>query len=146
MNLMSLFQEHKLYHKHRLWENLLLICSILLVLMIIYIQFFSSEMNIKPFGIEVLKVMSDSMNPVFKKNDIIIIQEQNEYKVGDIVAYIADDGNIVTHRIIEENENGFYTKGDNNNAKDETLIYPNNIIGKFKVILYSSRTSENTSQ
>ena len=146
MNLMSLFQEHKLYHKHRLWENLLLICSILLVLMIIYIQFFSSEMNIKPFGIEVLKVMSDSMNPVFKKNDIIIIQEQNEYKVGDIVAYIADDGNIVTHRIIEENENGFYTKGDNNNAKDEALIYPNNIIGKFKVILYSSRTSENTSK
>lgn len=148
MNLMSLFQEHKLYHKHRLWENLLLICSILLVLMIIYIQFFSSEMNIKPFGIEVLKVMSDSMNPVFKKNDIIIIQEQNEYKVGDIVAYIADDGNIVTHRIIEENENenGFYTKGDNNNTKDEALIYPNNIIGKFKVILYSSRTSENTSQ
>lgn len=146
MNLMSLFQEHKLYHKHRLWENLLLICSILLVLMIIYIQFFSSEMNIKPFGIEVLKVMSDSMNPVFKKNDIIIIQEQNEYKVGDIVAYIADDGNIVTHRIIEENENGFYTKGDNNNTKDEALIYPNNIIGKFKVILYSSRTSENTSK
>lgn len=90
--------------------------------------------------------MSDSMNPVFKKNDIIIIQEQNEYKVGDIVAYIADDGNIVTHRIIEENENGFYTKGDNNNTKDEALIYPNNIIGKFKVILYSSRTSENTSK
>ena len=146
MNLMSLFQEHKLYHKHRLWENLLLICSILLVLVIIYIQFFSSEMNIKPFGIEVLRVMSDSMNPVFKKNDIIIIQEQNEYKVGDIVAYIADDGNIVTHRIIEENENGFYTKGDNNNTKDEALIYPNNIIGKFKVILYSSRTSENTSK
>ena len=146
MNLMSLFQEHKLSHKHRLLGNLLLICSILLVLMIIYIQFFSSEMNIKPFGIEVLKVMSDSMNPLFKKNDIIIIQEQNEYKVGDIVAYIADDGNIVTHRIIEENENGFYTKGDNNNTKDEALIYPNNIIGKFKIILYSSRTSENTSK
>ena len=143
MNLMSLFQEHKLYHKHRLWENLLLICSILLVLMIIYIQFFSSEMNIKPFGIQALRVMSDSMSPVFKKNDIIIIQEQNEYKVGDIVTYITDDGNIVTHRIIEENENGFYTKGDNNNAKDEALIYPNNIIGKFKIILYSSKTSEN---
>ena len=80
--------------------------------------------------------MSDSMNPVFKKNDIIIIQEQNEYKVGDIVAYIADDGNIVTHRIIEKNENGFYTKGDNNNTKDKTLIHSNSIIGKFKTILY----------
>ncbi len=88
--------------------------------------------------------MSDSMNPVFKKNDIIIIQEQNEYKVGDIVAYIADDGNIVTHRIIEKNENGFYTKGDNNNTKDEVLIHSNNIIGKFKIVLYSSKTSENT--
>ena len=90
--------------------------------------------------------MSDSMNPVFKKNDIIIIQEQNEYKVGDIVAYIADDGNIVTHRIIEKNENGFYTKGDNNNTKDETSIHSNSIIGKFKTILYSSKTRENTSQ
>ena len=90
--------------------------------------------------------MSDSMNPVFKKNDIIIIQEQNEYKVGDIVAYIAEDGNIVTHRIIEKNENGFYTKGDNNNTKDETLIHSNSIIGKFKTILYSSKTRENTSQ
>ena len=84
--------------------------------------------------------MSDSMNPVFKKNDIIIIQEQNEYKVGDIVAYIADDGNIVTHRIIEENENGFYTKGDNNNTKDEDLIYPNNII-VTKYIIYPCNSS-----
>lgn len=111
--------------------------------MIIYIQFFSDGMNIKPFGIEVLRVMSDSMNPIFKKNDIIIIQEQNEYKVGDIVAFVTSDGNIVTHRIIEKNENEFYTKGDNNNTKDKTIIYKNNIIGKFKKILYTSKTSEN---
>ena len=71
---------------------------------------------------------------------------KKSYKVGDIVAYIADDGNIVTHRIIEKNENGFYTKGDNNNTKDETLIHSNSIIGKFKTILYSSKTRENTSQ
>lgn len=90
--------------------------------------------------------MSNSMNPIFKKNDIIIIQEQNEYKVGDIIAYIADDGNIITHRIIEKNENGFYTKGDNNNTKDETLIHSNNIIGKFKMVIYSSKTSKNASE
>ena len=132
-----------MHHKIRLKQNIILILSILLVLTIIYIQFFSKEMNIKPFGIEVLTVKSNSMSPIFKKQDIVIIQEQNEYKVGDIVAYIADDGNIVTHRIIEKNENGFYTKGDNNNTKDEVLIHSNNIIGKFKMILYSSHTSEN---
>lgn len=115
----------------------------MLVLVIIYIQFFSDDIELKPFGIEILVVKSDSMKPVFKKNDIILIQEQKEYKVGDIVAYVADDGNIVTHRIIEENENGFYTKGDNNNTKDENIIFSNNIIGKYKLLLYSSRTSKN---
>ena len=99
---MSMFQEHKLHHKIRLKQNIILILSILLVLTIIYIQFFSKEMNIKPFGIEVLTVKSNSMSPIFKKQDIIIIQEQNEYKIGDIITYEANTGELVTHRIIEK--------------------------------------------
>ncbi len=93
-------------------------------------------MNIKPFGIEALIVKSNSMSPIFSKNDIIIIKEQNEYKVGDIVAY-NNNGEIITHRIIEKNGNEFYTKGDNNNAKDKSPICINDIKGKVIFILYS---------
>ena len=135
-----------MHHKIRLKQNIILILSILLVLTIIYIQFFSKEMNIKPFGIEVLKVKSNSMSPIFKKQDIIIIQEQNEYKIGDIITYEANTGELVTHRIIEKTENGFYTKGDNNNTKDEKEVSQKDIVGKAVYILHlnKDKQDENT--
>lgn len=103
-------------------------------------------MSIKPFGIEVLTVKSNSMSPIFRKQDIIIIQEQNEYKVGDIITYEANTGELVTHRIIEKTENGFYTKGDNNNTKDEKQITQKDIIGKVVYILQlnKDKQDENT--
>lgn len=94
-------------------------------------------MNIKPFGIEAFVVKSNSMSPIFNRNDIIIIKEQKEYKVGDIITYESNNGEIVTHRIIEKDENVFYTKGDNNNTKDEDPICISDIKGKVIFILYS---------
>ena len=142
---MSMFQVHKFYHKIKIKQNIFLICSLLLVLVIFYVQFFSKEMNIKPFGIEVLIVKSNSMSPVFNKNDIIIIQEQKEYKIGDIVTYKANNGSIITHRIIEKDENEIYTKGDNNNTKDENPICIDDIKGKVIFILYSRKDKQNDS-
>ena len=94
-----------MYHKIKLKQNLILILSILLVLTIIYIQFFSKEMSIKPFGIEAFVVKTDSMSPIFKRQDIIIIQEQKEYKVGDIITYEASNGELVTHRMKKKSIN-----------------------------------------
>lgn len=119
-----MFQEHKLRHKH----NMIFIVIIFLIISIIYIKFFSNNINIKPFGIEVLKVKSNSMSPKFIKNDIIIIKEEKEYEIGDIITYISKDKELITHRIIEKNENVFYTKGDNNNTKDEQEILKSKII------------------
>ena len=110
--------------------NIVLIISIILVISLIYIKFFSKNINIKPFGIEILKVESDSMKPEFSKGDIIIIQEKEEYEVNDIITFQLTDNEKITHRIIEKNENKYYTKGDNNNAKDETGIKKDNILGK----------------
>ena len=70
------------------------------------------------------------MKPEFQKNDIIIIKEEKEYNIGDIVTFIDKEGNLVTHRIIEKYENAFYTKGDNNNTKDESKISYSEISGK----------------
>ena len=75
------------------------------------------------------------MIPEFDKNDIIIIKKQKKYKKGDIITYVDKDGNLITHRIIEECENGFYTKGDNNNTKDEEKVIYSQIAGKVIVTL-----------
>ena len=42
---------------------------------------------------------------------------------------------LVTHRIIEKNENGYITKGDANNTNDEGTIYENVIRGKLFLII-----------
>ena len=110
--------------------NLFFISILCLVLFIIYSKFFLRNINIKPFGIQILIVSSNSMKPEFQKNDIIIIKEEKEYNIGDIVTFIDKEGNLVTHRIIEKYENAFYTKGDNNNTKDESKISYSEISGK----------------
>ena len=110
--------------------NIVLIISIISIISLIYIKFFSKNINIKPFGIEILRVESDSMKPEFSKGDIIIIQEKKEYEVNDIITFQLTDIEKITHRIIEKNENTYYTKGDNNNAKDETGIQKDDIRGK----------------
>ena len=107
-----------------------LILSILLVIVMITLKFFSKDTNIKPFGIQILKVQSNSMSPEFRKEDIIVIKKEKEYEVGDIITFKTKDGNLITHRIIEKNENEFITKGDNNNTKDEEKITSSCIQGK----------------
>lgn len=61
-----------------------------------------------------------SMEPTISENDLAIIYYQpNDIKVGDIIVFeskISD--NWVGHRIIEIEDERYYTKGDNNNIGD----------------------------
>ena len=83
-----------------------------------------------PFGFGLAEVVSDSMDPTIKKGDVIMVVPQDEYKVGDIVAF-HDSIGILTHRIYSENEDGtFATKGDNNRSTDIDTLKQEYIIGK----------------
>ena len=71
-----------------------------------------------PLGFGIAEVLSDSMYPTIKTGDVVIIVPQDEYQVGDIVAF-QDDNMVVTHRIVGIHENGdFITQGDANNTED----------------------------
>ena len=70
------------------------------------------------------------MIPEFKKGDIIIIKKEKEYNIGDIITFEDEEGNSITHRIIEKYEDEFYMKGDNNNTKDEKKVTYSQISGK----------------
>ena len=84
-----------------------------------------------PLGFGLAEVLSDSMYPTIKTGDVIMVVPKDEYQIGDIVAF--EDGSmIVTHRIIDQNEDGsFVTKGDYvGNSADDMPLKEQYIIGK----------------
>lgn len=87
-------------------------------------------------------VVSGSMEPVFYRGDIVVVEktnflginefDPNNAQIGDIVVYNAEwFPNPVIHRIINVTEvNGtkyFVIKGDNNDAPDPYLVEPSRI-------------------
>lgn len=117
-------------------KKLILLISIIFIVSVVYIKFFSEDISIKPFGIQVFTVQSDSMKPKFSRGDIIIIKEEKEYNIGDVITYQSEEGELITHRIINKNENVIKTKGDNNNTEDEENIKKEKIIGKV-IFIYN---------
>ena len=74
------------------------------------------------FGFNYSVVISGSMDPTIKVNDIIITQEQPEYNVDDIIVYTDVENIIVVHRLIDITDTGEYiTKGDANNINDKPI-------------------------
>ena len=69
------------------------------------------------------------MVPYLKINDVIIIKNNDDYKINDIITY-QNDNEYVTHRIISINDNEIITKGDANNTQDEPIT-KDQIVGKL---------------
>lgn len=80
------------------------------------------------FGYTFFEIVSGSMSPTIEKGDMIFVKLDTDYEVGDIVSF-KDNNSIITHRIIEKNDNYYVTKGDANNTADNP-IKENQIIGK----------------
>lgn len=108
----------------KLFYNIMTIIAICILLMSLF-----SIKNKSLFGFRIYRVASGSMEPYIKVGDFIIIKKQNEYDTGDIITYIDNDENFITHRIIIINGDEITTKGDANNTKD-TSINKEQVIGK----------------
>ena len=73
--------------------------------------------------VRILIIKSNSMYPILKIKDIIIIKKSNTYNVNDIITYNTENEVLITHRIVKSCEGGFITKGDNNNSEDNDISY-----------------------
>ncbi len=94
-------------------------------------------------GYRMLRVVTDSMEPVFSGGDCIIIKEmgKEEPAVGDIITFISGDpslgGAYNTHRIYDiakdyvTGETVYFTKGDHNTWADEYTVLKEDIVGKY---------------
>lgn len=85
------------------------------------------------FGYAVVSInkASGSMQGTLDAGEYFIIRREASYEVDDIITYSEDIG-LVTHRIVEVNEDGsFVTKGDANNSIDTKAVSPDAVQGKF---------------
>lgn len=86
----------------------------------------------------IMMVQGQSMLPTILPGSLVVAKAAPEYNVGDIVAYTQRDGGaskIIVHRIIEETDDGFIIKGDNNPKEDVGAPTEDDILG---TVLFST--------
>lgn len=117
-------------------------CVILIPILVInlWIMFQSKTDSDKVpsvFGYKPFMVLSGSMESDIHKGDLIITKETDptKLKVNDIIAFKDAAGTITTHRIIDivvnDGENYFITKGDNNSTQDLNLVALEDVEGIY---------------
>lgn len=85
------------------------------------------------FGYSVFEIATGSMEPVLKVKDLIVVKIGNEVNKGDIITYM-EDGNLITHRVIDVNLDEVTTKGDANNSQD-VKVKRKDIVGKIVLVI-----------
>lgn len=121
--------------------------NLIFIAVTLYLCYFivSAAYNRTPsfFGYRMLRVVTDSMEPVFAGGDCIIIKDagEEELAIGDIVTFVSGDpsleGAYNTHRIYDiardytTGEAVYYTKGDSNTWTDEYTVSREDIVGKY---------------
>ncbi len=98
---------------------LTIITSILLVLFMLGL-----------FPYQPIAILSNSMNPTFKRGDVVIYKKEENIMPGNIIVFQYQN-QIIVHRVISINEY-YVTKGDANNSVDYIKVQKKDIKGVYK--------------
>lgn len=92
----------------------------------------------RPFGGRAgyVIVSGQSMLPTLRGGDLVMVERQPAYRIGDVVAYHIPSGVFrgrkIIHRIVGgDAARGFVMRGDNNADDDLWSPYPSDIEGRF---------------
>ena len=85
-----------------------------------------------------MRIASASMYPTLPEDSLLIIQmvDPSELSVDDVITYINANQVVVTHRIIDIEENDgtgmrtFRLQGDANQAPDRNVATPDHVLGR----------------
>ena len=86
------------------------------------------------FGYTYFQTASGSMSGTIEINDIIIVKITKDVEVNDIISYINEDNDIITHRLIEKDGNKLIAKGDANGSEDDPIT-KKDVLGKVVNII-----------
>lgn len=84
-------------------------------------------------GIKPYITMSGSMEPEIHTGSVCFVDTKATYteiQVGEVIAFEASTGGLVTHRVIAITNEGMETKGDSNDVTDGVSTTPANFRGK----------------
>jgi signal peptidase len=79
-------------------------------------------------------VLSGSMEPAISPGDVVIVAS-GPVAVGDVITYRTGNEVPTTHRIVEEVDGAYRTKGDANENADAGLVDPSQILGSVVVVI-----------
>ncbi|QGH34070.1 signal peptidase I [Gracilibacillus salitolerans] len=90
-------------------------------------------------GYQLKAVLSGSMEPDMQTGSIIAIKpggDMTRFNEGDVITFINEDENLITHRVAEVIKSGehimYETKGDNNNAVDPKPVLSDNVVAEYE--------------
>jgi len=113
--------------------NVLSVLLLLLLVLAVYgkaTSIFGRKVYPNYFGYTFFSVASGSMEPTLFINDVILVKIGNDdINENDIITFVNEKEEIITHRVLNINGNVFTVKGDNNNTIDSP-INRDQIIGK----------------
>ncbi|MBE6138943.1 MAG: signal peptidase I [Firmicutes bacterium] len=119
----------KVYQDHTK-QNLLSYTPIMLIIVLIILGY----SGVFKYGS--IAILSNSMQPLYSKGDTIVYKKLNEEEkdnlnIGDIIVYYDKNENTIIHRIVNIQDNGIITKGDNNENNDNQIVKLSDIKGKY---------------
>lgn len=85
------------------------------------------------FGFSVFEIATGSMEPTLNVKDLVIVKITKNISLDDIITY-EEDGNLITHRVIDIKEDTITTKGDANNSID-VKVPKEKIVGKIVYVI-----------
>lgn len=90
------------------------------------------------FGYRFYGITTGSMGEEFPVGSMVVVRPiaLEEIRKGDVISYTIDENlSITTHRVERIEGEFVYTKGDNNNAYDQSPVYYENIVGKVILMI-----------
>ena len=85
------------------------------------------------FGFSIFEIKTGSMGKAIAMGDWILVKNTKKVDLNDIVTY-EENGNFITHRVVQKYKDSFVTKGDANNRADSP-ISQEQIVGKVVRVL-----------
>lgn len=121
----------------RIFSTLITLGLAVLLISNIYVIIAKTFLGIEQpeiFGYSSAVVISGSMAGSIEIDDMVLIHKQDDYQVGDVITF-ESGSSLVTHRIVDEENGEFITKGDANNTEDMEPVLFENIIGKVVFVI-----------
>ena len=89
------------------------------------------------FGYTYFVVKTGSMSGTLEVDDIIIVKLSKDANLNDIITYVNDDGEIITHRLVRKVSGKLIAQGDVNNAEDNPITN-DQLVGVVKLAILPS--------